>query len=85
MMTAKRWNEHVKLVVTALNTTAIGTFGLAVIAPIVTKLSEARGKPSGDMLSGLSFLKDVIWPALIAALVLHCFAHAVLSYLEPEG
>lgn len=86
-MEAKRWNERLKLAMTALNATAVGTFGLGAIAPIISKLTTASGQTAADgmaALADLSFVEDVVWPPVIAAALLHGFAHILVSLMEPE-
>ncbi|MEQ9124195.1 MAG: hypothetical protein RIM80_16720 [Alphaproteobacteria bacterium] len=88
---AKRWNERLRLVITALNLTAVGTFGLAVTAPLL--------RSSGPILNGRSAITalesklpgefsplDVVaWDAALAALAMHIFAHILVGLIEPEG
>lgn len=81
MMEAKRWNERLRLIMAALNATAIGTFGLGVVAPIVAALT-APDQAGG--LDDLPFFGGVVWPAVLVALFLHVCAHIIVSYLEPE-
>lgn len=86
-MEAKRWNERLKLATTALNATAVGTFGLGAIAPIISKLTTASSQAAADgmaALADLSFVEDVVWPPVIAAALLHGFAHILVSLMEPE-
>ncbi|MEM6943119.1 MAG: hypothetical protein AAF416_02570 [Pseudomonadota bacterium] len=88
-MSAKRWNERLRLVITHFNITSVGAFGLAVTAPIL----EARR--SGEAGLGVMFdeltlsadlsVADVVaWDVATAALALHVFAHILVGLTEPE-
>lgn len=88
-MRAKRWNERLRLIMAALNATAVGTFGLGAVAPVIAKMATMAPTAAGEnaaasALEGLSFAKDVIWPAILAAVVLHLCALKLVSYIEPE-
>jgi hypothetical protein len=67
---AKRFNEHVKLLVTSLNAIGLVIFGAGVLQPLVT-----AGPGS------LSFL-NLVWIALGVAL--HLCAQALIRLIRPE-
>ncbi len=90
---AKRRNERIRLVVNFLNVTAIGTFGLAVTAPIVGQLSFkklAAGPEIGGKLTIFTQNQDaslsdvVLWDVAVGALAAHVCAHLLTVLLEPE-
>lgn len=92
-MRAKRWNERVRLVITFLNVTAIGAFGLAVTGPIVTQLNLRGGTENTaggarfsevTLSSEFSLSQVVAWDIALAALVVHAFAHILVTFIEPE-
>jgi len=93
-MEAKRWNERLKLVMTALNTTAIGLLGLSVIAPMLARLAAYNASPPLDRLDeklrtlgieqSFSITDGVVWQAALAALFLHLLAHIVVSFMDKE-
>jgi hypothetical protein len=68
-LAARRWNEHLKLIATSLNTIALGIVGAAYVIPGVA------GTFSMD-------LPRLIW--LFYALVLHLASHAVLRFFRSE-
>jgi hypothetical protein len=88
---AKRWNAQLRLVIEFFNVTAIGAFGLAVIAPILALL-QARTQRIGEAESGDAWFTTmsyewhevVIWPAVAVALFFHLFAHILIQLTEPE-
>ncbi len=90
-MRAKRWNERLRLVITAFNLTAVGTFGLAVTAPLLKKgglvfaRSDGASLPELKLFEGFSPLDLVAWDAAGAALLLHVFAHILVGLTESEG
>lgn len=90
---AKKWNERVRLIITFLNVTAIGSFGLAVTAPIVSHLALRRPAtakdsppPWGELKLGGDFtlLDVVLWDMAAVAIALHVFAHMLVSLIERE-
>ena len=64
----KRFNERIKLLVTTFNAFALGVAGSAVVLPVV----------KGEGLTAFS----VIW--IIAAIVLHLFAQALIGLIRSE-
>jgi multisubunit Na+/H+ antiporter MnhB subunit len=92
-LSAKRWNERIRLIITFMNVTAIGTFGLAVTAPILRSLGGPSGSVFERKVLGINSeanvhnvaLFDVIaWEMASAALFLHILAHVLVSLIERE-
>ena len=90
-MRAKRWNERLRLVIAFLNITSVGAFGLAITAPVLERLRFIRAVEGGDPLfEKFSFVQDlsvtnvIEWRVATAALVLHVFAHILVTFTEPE-
>jgi len=79
---------------TALNSTAIGLFGLSVVAPLLARVAarKAQGEvvPSPDKLAVLalgkpfSLSEGIVWQAALAALCLHALAHIVVTFMDKE-
>jgi hypothetical protein len=68
-LAARRWNEHLKLIATSLNTIALGIVGAAYVIPGIS------GSLSAD-------LPRLIWFSY--ALALHLGAHVFLRFLRSE-
>ncbi len=67
---AKRFNEHVKLLVTSLNAIALVIFGAGVLQPLLT-----TGPESFSPL-------NVVW--IVLSIALHLCAQALIRLLRPE-
>jgi hypothetical protein len=70
-LNAKRFNEHVKLLVTTSNAIALITAGTGAIQPIIASGATITSKPA-----------NWFWIAL--AVILHLFAQALIRLIRPE-
>lgn len=68
--TAKRLNDHLKLLVAYMNAMAIAVAGAAIIVPLVSSPNAALGR------SHLSWFAT--------SLALHCVGHVVVRFLRRE-
>ena len=68
---AKRFNEHVKLLVTTINAIALVIFAAAVLQPLIGTASGSDMKPVG-------------WPWVMVSAILHLFAHGVIRLIRAE-
>jgi hypothetical protein len=62
------------------------TLGLGAVAPLVAGMAAepGAGDAPGHALANLSLMRDILWPAVVAAVLLHIFAQILVFYLEPE-
>ena len=65
---AKRFNEHVKLLVTSVNAVGLVIFGAGVLQPLVAQVPGAA----------------VDWRWVVLAAILHVAAQAVIRLTRPE-
>jgi hypothetical protein len=71
-LSAKRFNEHVKLVATTINVIALGIFGAGVLQPLVAPAPSAVASPA----------LNAAWIAVSVAL--HLLAHGAIRLMKAE-